>query len=270
MAWQLNTHPAAVLHALEAQPLRFLGGFLSGLLVWVPVWGLAAYLYFRRRDPLDRGLLWAGAGLYLGLAVHPRVEVSTVYWLGAGLILILALLEKAHRLAYHDELTLVPGRRALNDFLESLRPPYSAAMVDLDRFKNINDTHGHAVGDQVLKKVAAHLQHVRDGGKVFRYGGEEFAVLFPGRSKQQVWSALEDLRLRIHRDPFILREPGRPAGKPAEIRPLLTPRRNILVTVSIGVAEAPGREKADPHAILKEADEALYRAKRSGRNCVKD
>ena len=270
LAWQLNAHPAAVLHALETQPLRFLGGFLSGILLWLPVWVMAGYLHYKRRDPVDRGLLWASAGLYLGLLLHPRMVVSGVYWLGAGIILILALLEKAHRLAYHDELTLIPARRAMNDFLDTLRPPFAVAMVDLDRFKQINDSHGHAVGDQVLKKVAAHLQSVRDGGRVFRYGGEEFAVLFPGKSKGEVWSALEDLRLRIHRDPFILREPDRPIAKPSSPRPAREPQKNILVTVSIGVAEASGRDKADPHAVLKEADEALYRAKRSGRNCVKD
>jgi len=270
MAWLLNAQPASVLRALEAQPLKFLGGFFSGFLLWLIILGLALYLFLKRRDPLDRGFFWSFTGLWAGLLAYPRIEAARVFWLVSGFILILALLQKAYHLTYHDELTRIPARRALNEYLETLKYPYTMAMVDIDHFKKFNDTYGHDVGDQVLKKVAAHIEKVRDGGRAFRYGGEEFAVIFPGKSIDQVKHALEQLRIDIHGDPFIPRSPDRPKKKPEKPKPAAQPLKPVKVTVSIGMAEPSGREDADPCRVLKRADEALYRAKNSGRNCIRD
>ena len=86
-------------------------------------------------------------------------------------------------MAYDDELTGLPARRALNEALTRLRGVYTVAMVDIDHFKRFNDEHGHDVGDQLLRMVGARVGEVRGGGRAFRYGGEEFAVLFPGSGR---------------------------------------------------------------------------------------
>ena len=99
----------------------------------------------------------------------------------AGVILIVALLAESHRLAFRDTLTGLPGRRALEERLRSLGGRYAVAMVDVDHFKKFNDTHGHDIGDQVLKLVGARLAEVGGGGIAFRYGGEEFSRALPRR-----------------------------------------------------------------------------------------
>ena len=105
----------------------------------------------------------------------PRLILAT-----AGLILISSIIENSLFLAYHDELTSLPARRAFNDALLRLEAPYTVAVVDIDHFKKFNDTYGHETGDQVLRLVAAKLAGVTGGGRAYRVGGEEFSILFPG------------------------------------------------------------------------------------------
>lgn len=85
-------------------------------------------------------------------------------------------------MAYQDELTSLPGRRALKEYLLKLGSEYTIAMFDIDHFKKFNDTHGHDVGDQVLRMVASKLATVSGRGKSFRYGGEEFTLVFSEKS----------------------------------------------------------------------------------------
>src|SRR5688572_474514 len=115
----------------------------------------------------------------------------------AGAILIVSLLEESHRLAFRDPLTGLPGRRALEERLRSLGNRFAIAMVDVDHFKKFNDTHGHDIGDQVLKLVGARLAQVGGGGIAYRYGGEEFSVLFPGSSLEDAMPHLEAIRASI-------------------------------------------------------------------------
>jgi len=106
---------------------------------------------------------------------------------GAALLIMqLAVIQESHNMAFRDDLTGLPSRRALNEQLPGLGSRYAIAMVDVDHFKRFNDTYGHDVGDQVLKVVAARLMGVTGGGRPFRYGGEEFTVLFPGQECQGV------------------------------------------------------------------------------------
>src|SRR2546426_9194380 len=102
-------------------------------------------------------------------------------------------------MAYEDTLTGLPARRALNEALLRLGGQYSVAMIDVDHFKRINDRHGHDVGDQVLKMIAAKLAQVSGGGKAYRYGGEEFAVIFPGRKAEECLADVEALRGVVER-----------------------------------------------------------------------
>jgi len=184
-------------------------------------------------------------------------------------ILIVALLQESHRLAFRDELTGLPGRRALEERLHALGDSYAIAMVDVDHFKQFNDTHGHDTGDQVLRLVAARLAEVGGGGTAFRYGGEEFTVLFAGRTLGEAAPHLEAIRASIEHYRIALRGEDRPK-KPEEgskRRAGQSADKALSVTVSIGAAQ-PGKRLKTPAQVLKAADEALYRAKKAGRNRV--
>jgi len=191
--------------------------------------------------------------------------------MAAGLTLGLSVVEISYAMAYRDDLTGLPARRALMRDLDGLGGLYTAAMVDVDHFKKFNDRHGHDVGDQVLRMVGAQLARAPGGGRAYRYGGEEFTVLFPGKSRQETLEHLERVRRMVEEATFTLRHWRRPRKKPvdpggwkfAEARKA----KRLSVTVSIGVADSAGAE-VDPEEVLKKADRALYRAKMAGRNRV--
>jgi diguanylate cyclase (GGDEF)-like protein len=177
------------------------------------------------------------------------------------------VLQDIFHMAFRDPLTGLLSRRALDEHLAALGRRYTVAMVDVDHFKRVNDRHGHDTGDQVLKKVARALSHVR-GARAYRYGGEEFTLLFPGRGTDESLDRLEALRERIATEPFRLRSASR---KPLGRRSRNGATRNassLKVTVSIGVAENDGAD-ADPGEVIARADKALYRAKHGGRNAVR-
>ena len=115
------------------------------------------------------------------------------------------MVENSYVLAYHDELTSLPARRAFNEALLGLQKPYTIGVVDIDHFKKFNDTYGHETGDQVLRMVAAKLARVSGGGQAFRVGGEEFAILFSGESLPEALPHLEILRMEIEASAFRVR-----------------------------------------------------------------
>jgi diguanylate cyclase (GGDEF)-like protein len=216
---------------------------------------------------IESGAVWTLVAVFLAFSAGGGGLDSSLYLATGGLILILSLIETWHGMAYDDELTGLPARRALNEALARLRGIYTVAMVDVDHFKRFNDEHGHDVGDQILRMVGTRLAHIGGGGRAFRYGGEEFAVLFPGKEVEQTRDHLEALRQMIETSPFTLRGPSRPRRRP-ESPPAIGPRRRIAVTVSIGVAGSNGAG-AKPDDVVQLADEALYRAKQAGRNQVR-
>jgi diguanylate cyclase (GGDEF)-like protein len=233
--------------------------------------GLAAILlashFLWRRRPTDRGLFWALAAAFVGLHAVHGTRLALLYFGSGALILAVSLIEHAHAIAYVDALTGLPNRRALDEFLPQLRRRFSLAMVDVDHFKKFNDTYGHEAGDQVLRKVAGHLATVSGGGRVFRYGGEEFCVVFPSRTRKEAQPHLEALRARIEDAGFRLRGRLRPKRKPPERRSRSRGGIKVQVTVSIGVAEL-GESFDSARAVIEGADRALYRAKEEGRNQV--
>jgi diguanylate cyclase (GGDEF)-like protein len=170
-------------------------------------------------------------------------------------------------MAFRDPLTGLLSRRALDEHLAALGRRYTVAMVDVDHFKRVNDRHGHDTGDQVLKKVARSLSHVR-GARAYRYGGEEFTLLFPGRGTDESLERLEALRETIATEPFRLRSASRKATGRRGRNGTARGASSLKVTVSIGVAENAGAD-ADPAAVIARADKALYRAKHGGRNAVR-
>ncbi len=213
---------------------------------------------------IESGAVWSLVAAFLALGAGGGGLDSSAYFATGGLILVLSLIEMWHRMAYDDELTGLPARRALNEALTRLRGLYTVAMVDIDHFKRFNDEHGHDVGDQLLRMVGARLGEIGGGGRAFRYGGEEFAVLFPGKDLDESRLHLEALRRTIEAATFTLRGPHRPRERPETPAPAGA-RRRIAVTVSIGAAAADGQGwPADD--VVRAADEALYRAKQSGRN----
>lgn len=227
--------------------------------------GLILLRVVARPTVIHTGFAWALLAAALGLAVDPVGR--SVYLATGGLVLVLALVETSHRMAYEDELTGLPARRALNEALLRLGERYAIAMVDIDHFKRFNDQHGHAAGDQLLRKVAGLLTAVGGGARAFRYGGEEFALLFPGGTVKEALPHLEQLRRTVAAAAFTLRGADRPRRRPDQPLPATGPRRRVAVTVSIGVAGAE-QGLAEPDEVIRAADRKLYAAKQAGRNRV--
>jgi len=237
-------------------------------------------------SPLDVGMAGALVAFFFAFTWPGGAIALPVFLSAAGAILLIALLQESHRMAFRDTLTGLPGRRALEEQLLALGPLYAIAMVDVDHFKKFNDTHGHHIGDQVLKLVGARLAEIGGGGRPFRYGGEEFSVLFAEKSLKEALPHLEQVRETIENYRMAVRSAERrkesrgqrdrreaPAKRGngsmgARSQSGKAPNLDALsVTVSIGVAERAG-ELSTPPAVIRAADQALYRAKQGGRNRV--
>lgn len=191
------------------------------------------------------------------------------YTLLSGLVLDIALIKDFYSMAYLDELTGLPARRALREELLKLGNNYSIAMLDIDFFKKFNDKYGHDIGDQVLQMVALMMKKTKGGAKVFRYGGEEFTILFSSKGVEEAAVYLDELRESIANRPFTVRSKNRPKNKPEKdvINKSSEGIEKVKITVSIGVAEKKNNHK-NANEVIKEADNALYKAKEKGRNCV--
>ncbi len=187
------------------------------------------------------------------------------------------------QLAVTDPLTGLPNRRyGLSQLERSLERalevgvPLTVLMFDLDRFKAVNDRHGHAAGDAVLRAVTTRIQpHLRKGDLLARIGGEEFLVILPDVAEGDAMETAERLRRAVDAIPIALPPPDVHAGKALEAA---THRTEVHQTVSVGLASGPTRTERDlaqraglvsaTAALLERADAALLRAKSSGRNRV--
>ncbi|MCC7351422.1 MAG: GGDEF domain-containing protein [Phycisphaerales bacterium] len=160
--------------------------------------------------------------------------------------------------ATQDGLTQLYNRkyfldRLNTDFTHAIRHgrPLSAALIDVDYFKSINDTHGHLVGDEVLRKLAGVLlEATRDEDLVARWGGEEFAIIYRDADRARATICGERVRRMVEKSRFC------------------TPEKTLPVTVSIGIATLDGNNLLDAEQLMRSADEYLYQAKRNGRNRV--
>jgi diguanylate cyclase (GGDEF)-like protein len=255
--------------------------------VWFLVIASCVFLLARSlltRKPIDCALFWSLCAAILSIRPSITTHVSAVYSAAAAIMLAASIIENSYLLAYHDELTTLPSRRALNDALLCLQHPYSIAVVDIDHFKRFNDTYGHHTGDQVLRLVAAKLSRVTGGGQAFRCGGEEFAILFAGKSGNEVLDHLDQLRRDVERCKFRLRGAERRQVVRGPDRRNVGTRKGdtsqnkmsrldrdqaaeLSVTISIGLGWSNSTE-VNPDFVLQAADKALYRAKANGRNRV--
>lgn len=167
------------------------------------------------------------------------------------------LFEEVQRLANIDELTGIYNRRRFFELAEAemkrahrFGHPISAIMLDIDCFKEVNDTYGHAIGDQVLQVVADRcVDNIRDIDVLGRYGGEEFAVVLPETDMAGATALAERLRRCI------------------SDHPIATDAGDLCVTISLGVASSV-RDDLDVNRLLDQADSAMYDAKKAGRNRV--
>ena len=166
------------------------------------------------------------------------------------------LFEQTEELAIRDSLTGLYVRRYFFDRLKEehrrsllTQRPLSLLMCDLDHFKDCNDKFGHGVGDLMLAQIAQILKKTSENAIVARYGGEEFSVLLPETSKAEALILAEKIRETVEKEEFVFR------------------RQRIAMTVSVGVANIPD-DTLDLESVIQKSDQALYQAKRQGRNKV--
>jgi len=208
-----------------------------------------------------------------GALIHVECH-SSVMALGSKTVLIALMLDISERVraeqairdlqeqlrqqAIHDPLTGFYNRLPLNEFFDrelllALREgrPLSVVMADLDSFKQVNDTYGHLVGDQVLRSFALAARAIlRESDLLCRYGGEEFLILLPGLAPEHAGQLVERLRASFAATPTILGQ------------------QSLYVTSSFGIASFP-LHGAARERLIGAADRALYQAKSAGRNCVR-
>ena len=259
-----NAPAPSLVNVLAFEPMPLIGRVAFAMAIVAAVWrGWPEF------TSLQVGTIGALVAFYIAESWVTTPGVHSAFMSAAGVMLIVSLLGESHRLAFRDTLTGLPGRRALDERMRSLGSRYAIAMVDVDHFKKFNDTHGHDIGDQVLKLVGARLAEVGGGGIAYRYGGEEFSVLFPGAKLDEVLPHLEALRGSIESYRMAMRAPDRPrsAERGEKRRGAGAPEEHLSVTVSIGAC-APNKRARTPAQVIKAADEALYRAKQGGRNRV--
>ena len=218
--------------------------------------------WFVRATEQNSALFIALIGAIVMLHFQNNDASRAIFASAAMLMLVIAVIQASWSMAYIDQLTDLPGRRALDEELLKLGSNYSIAMLDIDHFKKFNDSYGHDAGDQVLKMVAARIKQSVSGGKAFRYGGEEFTIVFHGKNIKETLNVLEDVRENIGGSMFQLRNKERRSNNRTK-----NGGKNVQVTISIGVAERT-ELMTMPNEVIKGADKALYRAKKQGRNRV--
>jgi diguanylate cyclase len=167
-----------------------------------------------------------------------------------------AHMEEERLKARTDSLTGLPNRAAYYEHLRKeferwsrYQQGFSVVVGDLDLFKRINDNYGHLAGDKVLRLVSKVLsRNMRSADFIARFGGEEFVILMPSTSAEEGSKAIEKLRIAISKSPFNFH------GKP------------VTITMSFGIAETQTGDTAE--SVFERADNALYKAKQTGRNRV--
>ena len=166
--------------------------------------------------------------------------------------------EEIYRLTIIDALTEIHNKRYLMEFLDRelarsarYHRPLTLILFDIDRFKAINDAHGHLGGDFTLRELATCVKSVVRKEELFaRYGGEEFIVILPESTLEGGLNVAERIRVMVEKHPFVFEE------------------KSFHITISLGMASTSGAEPLTPMGLIRQADDKLYQAKRAGRNMV--
>jgi len=205
---------------------------------------------------------WASYWPLLSLvAISGKWADDSYIFLWGSFSALFSLSLDSYVLSYLDELTGIAGRRSLEFKLKTQSKHYFVCMVDVDHFKKFNDTYGHQVGDDVLKVIAKLISKTARA-KAYRYGGEEFCLVFNNLPQDEVKAAIDKTRKAIEGYalyPKSLERNKSNRGKKSKAKPL-------HVTASFGVAQHHSGQRYDE--VIERADKALYKAKQAGRNCV--
>lgn len=238
------------------------------ILAYILPFVFLAYRFSKNLDIALAGYMGTLVALLLSLLADTSISGLMICFSTAGIIMLITTIEASFSMAYLDDLTGLRGRRSLNELMVNLGKTYAIAMLDIDHFKKFNDTYGHKTGDDVLKMVASVFSKIRGNAKTFRYGGEEFTAVFPGKTAEEAQPYLEKIRRDIEESGFTVRSKTR-KKKNAESRGKGGEEKKIVsVTISIGVATS-SKELDTPEKVIKAADAILYKAKKAGRNRVK-
>ena len=224
--------------------LRYTFGFVYAVVI---IFAFASHL----------GWIGVGTAAIFGTAAHFVVFIAFVVFIFAALFMIILRVSVLENNALIDELTGISNRRSFEIAAKHAlkadaanKHGFAVILFDLDHFKRVNDEHGHAVGDEVLKITADRARHVlKTGMMLARYGGEEFILMVTGTDSKSA----ENIAARIHKN--------------IESTPFSLDSIQIAVTASFGVAMRTARSQ-NLTEIVHNADKALYQAKEAGRNMV--
>ncbi len=246
-------------------------------LAWLSVFALVG-IYSYWKEPKTRLFLGALTLCLLAFAfafnqsleayLNPFAPLPLVPVILSFLAMTAVLLHSAFYIhwnrVYLDPLTGIPNRQALDDRLHTLTGHFTLAMMDIDHFKQFNDTYGHEEGDNVLRMVAQHLQeHL--GDRAFRYGGEEFCAVFEDTAGPDAFALVETMREKLEKRKFVIRKKLRQKGAGASSASEKTLVKDARITLSIGLA-CPDKKHPTHVEVLTWADQCLYQAKEKGRN----
>ena len=245
--WVIIEQPASVIFYLFNNwlPIHYFDwthlpqtGILSALFIFICL----LIINFVKPSPRMAVSLGALSAMLAVLQLKNDAYGLNIFIDAALLMSLYAIIQESWRMAYLDELTELPGRRALKEKFQSITGVYTVAMLDVDHFKKFNDTYGHDTGDAVLRMIASKMKNIKGGGLAYRYGGEEFSIIFPGKPTEDSEIHLEKIREKIADMPFVVNRQGRRNSTQSGKR---KKSKTVQVTVSIGVSDSI-REKGSP------------------------
>ena len=219
------------------------------------------------RDPLEGGAIWALCAIFVAYHTSRYGWQPTNFFMTAGLIFFVTLLQSFYRQTYRDELTGIPGRLAYDEAIGQLGKRFSVAIIGIDQLTQYANVHGKPVSEQILKLAAPRIQAACSDGQIFRTTGEEFTVLFPGKSAIDTMGTLDIVRKSVEAIGLFLRGRDR-VWEQRGIQEAGSRDRALPITLSIGVGEKL-TDSATLTLVIKSAYRGLYEAKGIGGNVVK-
>jgi diguanylate cyclase (GGDEF)-like protein len=250
----------------------------SRYMEWTPVpqpalmaFAIAGLLHLVRfalhRDPLEGGAIWALCAIFVAYHTSRYGWQPTNFFMTAGLILFVTLLQSFYRQTYRDALTGIPGRLAYDEAIAQLGKRFSVAVIGIDQLTQYANIHGKSVSVQILKLAAPRIQAACSDGQIFRTTGEEFTVLFPGKSVTDTMGTLDTVRKSVEAIGLFLRGRDR-VWEQRGTKEAGSRDRALPITLSIGVSEKLN-DSATLTLVIKSAYRGLYEAKGIGGNMVK-